>query len=330
MIGAVRPFMGHHHAHHHHHHHAYHQHGASDGSDGRLIFSIILNAAITVAEFVGGIISGSLALISDALHNLTDTTSLAVAYVARKISRREATQAKTFGYRRAEIIAAFVNLITLVLIALFLIKEAVERAFAPQPVDGGVMLVVATIGLVANFVSAAILFKDARNSLNIRSAFLHILSDGVSSVAVVAGGIVILLYDFHLIDPILTLAISIYLLIHSYRMLRQTIDILMEATPRDVDIPTLARELATIEHVVNVHHVHVWQLDEAHRAFEAHVVIDRGSVAEMENAKAAIKRHLRDRHQIAHSTLEFELEPCEDGDGAPCYEGDPATNRSAS
>jgi cobalt-zinc-cadmium efflux system protein len=313
--------MSHHHGHHHHGPHGrQHHHGEADGSDGRLVFSIVLNAAITIAEFVGGIISGSLALISDALHNLTDTTSLAVAYVARKISRRDATQAKTFGYRRAEIIAAFVNLVTLVLIALFLIKEAVERVFDPQPIDGGVMLVVAVIGLVANFVSAAILFRDARHSLNIRSAFLHILSDGVSSVAVVAGGIVIIAYDFHLIDPILTVAISLYLLVHSYHMLKQTVNILMESTPTDVDIPMLARDLVALPFVVDVHHIHVWQLDEVHRAFEAHVVIDRESIDEMEVTKTRIKEYLQRMHHIGHSTLEFEFEPCTEADGTPCYD----------
>lgn len=301
-------------AHHHHHHH----HAPPDGSEGRLIFSIVLNAAITVVEFVGGIISGSLALISDALHNLTDTTSLIVAYVARKIARREATPAKTFGYRRAEIIAAFVNLMTLVLIALYLIKEALERLFSPEPVVGEVMLLVAIFGLLANVASAAILFRDARHSLNIRSAFLHILSDAVSSVAVVIGGIMIVLYDFYLIDPILTIAISIYLLIHSYHMLRQTVDILMESTPHDVDISKIIHDLTDSPHVLDVHHVHVWQLDEAHRAFEAHVVIDRDSVDEMDAVKAAIKAYLRDEHHIGHSTLEFEFDPCDD-EGDPCY-----------
>lgn len=305
---------------HHHHHHGHGHTHEGDGSEFRLIVSIVLNGLITVAEFIGGIISGSLALLSDALHNLSDTTSLGVAYGARRIARRDATQRKTFGYRRAEIIGAFINLITLVLIALFLVKEAVERFFDPQPIDGTVMLVVAVIGLLANVVSAVLLFRDSRSSLNIRSAFLHILSDGVSSVGVVAGGILIILYDIYWIDPALTIAISIYLLIHSYHMLRQTIDILMESTPRDINLAELLEGVRTIDGVRDLHHVHVWQLDEQQRALEAHVVISEGDLGRMEEIKSSVKQYLQQEQRIGHSTLEFELDPCGNHAHGDCYE----------
>lgn len=314
-------------SHHHHHHHG-HSHGASDSSGGgdfRLIVSIVLNAIITVAEIIGGIISGSLALISDALHNLSDTTSLGVAFGARRIAARDPNQRKTFGYRRAEIIGAFVNLITLVLIALYLVKEAVERFFDPQPIDGGVMLAVAIVGLLANVASAALLFRDARSSLNMRSAFLHILSDGISSVGVVFGGVMIMLYDVYWIDPVLTLAISAYLLIHSYHMLRETVDILMESTPRGVDVDGVTADVQSVKGVQDMHHLHIWQLDEVQRALEAHVVIDEDDMMRMEEIKSAIKELLRRRHQIGHSTLEFEFAPCESNRHHTCYEN-PATS----
>lgn len=310
--------MGHQHAHHGHHHH-HHHHGAA-GGEGRLLLSIGLNLVITIAEVVGGLLSGSLALLSDALHNLSDTTSLAISYAARRIARREPTRSKTFGYRRAEIIGAFINLVTLLLIALYLMKEAVERFLDPQPVDGPVMLVVAVIGLAANLLTALLLFRFSKGNLNIRSAFLHILSDGISSLGVVFGGLLILWYDVTFVDPLLTLLISVYLLFHSYHMLRETIDILMEGTPAGMDLEALIAEVRGLDRVVDVHHLHVWQLDEQHRALEAHVVIDKDDLERMEEIKRAVKTHLAAHHEIAHSTLEFEFVPCQPEPDADCYE----------
>ena len=166
--------MAHSHDHGHHHHHGEGQ------TEGRLWISIFLNLIITLAEFVGGIISGSLALLSDALHNLNDTASLAISLIARKISKRDANIDKTFGYQRAEIIGAFINLITLVIIALFLIKEGVERFYNPQPIDGTVMFIVAVIGLLGNVITAVLLYKSSEENINIRSAYIHILSDALS------------------------------------------------------------------------------------------------------------------------------------------------------
>ncbi len=295
----------------------------ADGRDGagiRLLIAIVLNGTITIAQIVGGVISGSLALLSDALHNLSDTTSLGITYGARRVARREATQQKTFGYRRIEIIAAFVNLITLVIIALYLVKEAVERFANPQPIDGTVMMIVAVIGLVGDFISAALLYKDSKGSLNIRSAFLHTLSDGVSSVAVVLGGYLVLSYGVYWVDPLLTIGISIYLLIHSYHMLRETVDILMQSTPRDVELPELLDGVRQIKGVLDIHHVHAWQLDEMQRALEAHIVIDEENLFRMEEIKASIKDYLLEEHRISHSTLEFESIPCDEDAVGDCYE----------
>ncbi len=288
----------------------------------RLGFSILLNLSITVVEVVGGLFSGSLALLSDALHNFSDTSSLVITYVARRYANREATARKTFGYQRAEIIGAFINLVSLVLIALFLMKEAVERALAPQPINGPVMLTVAAFGLVANLLTAVLLRRDARHSLNIRAAFLHITTDAVSSVVVIAGGVFIYFFESYLIDPLLSFLISIYILFQSVHLLRDTINILMESTPASVDLAALREAVHAHPRILDMHHLHVWQLDEINTALEAHVVIAKQDLVQMETIKADLKRLLHDRFDIAHSTLEFELIPCDPALDPLCF--DPA------
>lgn len=306
----------------HKHRHDRHRQDRGERADesGRLIFSIALNLLITIAEVVGGVLSGSLALLSDALHNMNDTVSLGISYAARRIARRAATPEKTFGYKRAEIIGAFINLITLVIIALFLVKEAIARFFNPREIDGMMMLSIAVIGLVANVLTAILLYRGSRTSLNLRSAFLHIVTDGLSSVGVVMGGLLIIYYDLHLVDPIITLAISLYLMVHAYKMLRLTIDILMEGTPSDVDLDSIVTDVRSIARVIDMHHVHVWQLDEKHLALEAHVVIARDELREMESIKSIIKSRLADRYDISHSTLEMETIPCDPTKDPNCYD----------
>ena len=305
--------MAHSHDHGHHHHH----HG-KDQTEGRLWISIILNFIITAAEFIGGIISGSLALLSDALHNLNDTTSLGISLVARKISKKEANRDKTFGYKRAEIIGAFINLITLVIIALFLIKEGVERFYNPQPIDGMVMFIVAIIGLLGNVITAILLYRDSTENLNLRSAYIHILSDAFSSVGVIIAGILILWYKLYIIDTILTLIIAGYILWHSYYMLRQTINILMESTPADIQIPNVQQAMAEVNGVLDIHHLHVWRLDEKNILLESHVVIDEDNMGQMESIKSSLKNLLSTNFDIHHSTLEFEFEPCNEHHESPC------------
>ncbi len=295
-------------------------HHPSPKSGLKLLGAVVLNLIITIAEVVGGIWSGSLALISDALHNLSDTASLATSYVAHRIAGRRPNARKTFGYRRAEIIGAFVNLITLILIALFLIKEAVERFLDPQPVDGPIMLVVAIIGLLANVGTALLLFREARHSLNIRSAYLHIITDALSSVGVVIGGILIWQYGVYLLDPILTVFISLYIIWHAYGMLKQTLNILMEGTPAHLDVKEVVQAVEGLSGVQGMHHVHAWQLDEAHLALEAHVLINKQDWEDMEAIKQKIKHTLKTQFGVGHSTLEFEFDPCAGAAMDECFE----------
>ncbi|MBO6794563.1 MAG: cation transporter [Balneolaceae bacterium] len=297
--------MAHDHNHHHHHHHNF-----EDASIGKLWISIALNLIITLAQFVGGILSNSLALLSDAVHNLNDTASLGISLVARKISKKGANQRKTFGCKRAEIIGAFINLITLVIVALFLVKEGFERFFDPQEIDGYTMFYVAIVGLLGNVITAALLFKDSKENLNMKSAYIHILSDAFSSVGVIIGGWLIIQYQWYIVDTILTIFIGAYILWHSYHMLRETIDILMESKPSGLNLDELTSSLKSIDEVCGIHHLHVWRLDESQVLLECHVVIEKEDVMNMEEVKSAIKKLLHDKYEITHSTLEFEFEPC--------------------
>jgi cobalt-zinc-cadmium efflux system protein len=298
--------------------HGHHHHHGEGQTEGRLWISIFLNFTITLAEFVGGIISGSLSLLSDALHNLNDTASLGISLVARKISKKEANRDKTFGYQRAEIIGAFINLITLVIIALFLIKEGIERFYNPQPIDGMVMFVVAIVGLLGNVITAVLLHRSSKENINIRSAYVHIMSDALSSVGVIIAGILILQYQFYIVDTILTLIIAGYILWQSYHMLRKTIDILMESTPKGLELPAIQSAMAGVSGVLDVHHLHVWRLDEQNILLESHVVIDEEDMNKMESIKSSIKQMLSSNFNIHHSTLEFEFEPCEERIESPC------------
>lgn len=308
--------MAHSHKHGHHHHH--HHHHGDDQTEGRLWISIFLNLTITLAEFVGGLISGSLALLSDALHNLNDTTSLGISLFARKVSKKKANVDKTFGYKRAEIIGAFVNLITLVIIALFLIKEGVERFYNPQPIDGLVMFVVAVIGLLGNVITAVLLYRSSKENINIRSAYIHIMSDALSSVGVIVAGWLILQYQWFIVDTVLTLIIAGYILWQSYYMLWETIDILMESTPAEIELNNITHAMQEVAGVLDVHHLHVWRLDENNILLESHVVIDENDMNNMESIKSSLKDLLASGFDIHHSTLEFELEPCDEHAAKPC------------
>jgi len=298
--------------------------GSSQDS-ARLSVSILLNLFITIAEIIGGLISGSLSLLSDALHNFSDTASLGISLLAVRISTRGPDRKKTFGYRRAQIIGALINLITLVVVGIYLIKESIERYFNPQPIQGSVMLAVAVIGLIANLATAALLHRQSQKNINIRSAFLHIMGDAFSSVGVVIAGILIIRYQLYLADTLMTLAISAYILYNTHILLRQTINILMQGVPEGMDIEEIINVINNVEDVQDIHHVHVWQLDESQSILEAHIVIDQYKLEDMPCIKQAIKTVLADSFSIRHSTLEFELENCEGISLPSCFDGENVT-----
>ena len=289
-----------------------HDHGAppAEGATWKLVAAIALNLVITGAEFVAGLVAGSLALLADAAHNLNDAGSLGISLYARKVAVRDPDERRTFGYRRAEVVGAFVNLVTLVLIALYLLVEAVDRFFNPRPIDGTWMVGVATVALLANVGTALLLHGASEHSLNIRSAFVHIVADAMASLGVIAAGVAVLLWDLRVVDPILTAAISVYILVQSYRMLRRTIRILMNSAPPGFDLEALVARMEAVDGVVDVHHVHVWQMDERRTACEAHVVMRKRDLDEMEAVKGVLKRSLGEEFGVDHTTLEFEFDAC--------------------
>ncbi|WP_374552138.1 cation diffusion facilitator family transporter [Flavobacterium sp.] len=236
-----------------------------------LVFTIILNLVITIAQIVGGIISGSLALISDALHNFSDVLSLVFSLVAHKLSRRKASIDQTFGYKRAELIAAFVNAATLVIVAFILIYGAIERFFNPHPIQSGLVIWLALLGIVVNGLSVIFLKKDADHNLNMKSAYLHLLTDMMASVAVLVGGLLMKFYGWFWVDSLMTILIAIYLIVVGIDLLKKSTKMLMLFTPEHIDIKEIVREVHKIKGIGKLHHIHVWHLNEEELHLEAHL-----------------------------------------------------------
>nr|WP_283255082.1 cation diffusion facilitator family transporter [Marivita sp. GX14005] len=270
-----------------------------------MIWAVAVNLGLTVAQIVGGVLSGSLALIADALHNLSDAASLVIAFAARKIARKGATEAMTFGYGRAEVVAALINYTTLILLGLYLCYEAAMRLISPEGVDGWLVVIIAGIALVVDLVTAALTYAMSKDSVNIRAAFLHNLADALGSVAVILAGTLILLFDWRIVDPLVTFAIAGYILWMSFAEIGGVIRILMLGAPEDSDVTALLRDLRGIDGVRAIHHAHLWQMQENETALEAHVVLDEGRWPDADSIKAQLKSALA-RAGIHHSTLELE------------------------
>jgi cobalt-zinc-cadmium efflux system protein len=236
-----------------------------------LLFSIFLNILITAAQVVGGIFSGSLALLSDALHNFSDVLSLIFSYAANRLSRRKASLQQTFGYKRAEIIAAFVNALTLIVVALFLIYESVERFFNPQPIATGLVIWLSILGIAANGLSVLLLKGDSHKNLNMKSAYLHLLTDMMASFAVLIGGLLMRWFQWFWVDSVLTLAIAIYLVVVGADLISKSTQMLMLFTPSHIDIKKIVREVHKVPGVNKLHHIHVWHLNDEELHLEAHL-----------------------------------------------------------
>lgn len=236
-----------------------------------LIISIFLNLLITIAQIIGGIISGSLALISDALHNFSDVLSLVFSLIAHKLSRRKASINNTFGYKRAELIAAFINASTLVIVAFILIYGAIERFINPHPIKSTLVIWLALLGIIVNGLSVFLLKKDAEHNINMKSAYLHLLTDMLASVAVLIGGILMKFYGWFWVDSVMTIIIAIYLIIVGVKLLWTSTKMLMLFTPEHIDIKEIVREVHKIPGVNKLHHIHVWHLNDEELHLEAHL-----------------------------------------------------------
>lgn len=285
-----------------------HHHHTEEMGDRNLVIAISFNMLLTLAQVIGGIISGSLSLIADALHNFSDAASLLIAWVARKIGRQPADHFKTFGYKRAEIVATLINLVSLVIIGLYLIYEALWRIYEPQIIEGWIVVIVAAIALIVDIATAILTFSMSKRSMNIKAAFLHNVSDALASVGVIVAGTLILLYQWYWSDTLITLIIAGYVLYQAGTMLPKTIHILMQGTPENIVINDVITVMECVTDVVSIHHVHIWQLDEHRNALEAHVVIT--DFNKIEKIKADLKSALNHKFSIEHSTLEFEIIDC--------------------
>ncbi|MBB6182179.1 cation diffusion facilitator family transporter [Pseudorhizobium flavum] len=283
-----------------------HHHHETAGGDRRIGWAIFVNVLLTFAQIVGGVFSGSLSLIADALHNFSDAASLVIAYGARRIARRPADTSMTFGYVRAEIVAALINYTTLIIVGLYLLYEAVMRFIQPEPIEGWTVVFVAGIALAIDVVTAMLTYAMSKSSMNIRAAFLHNVADALGSVGVIIAGTLILLYEWTWIDPAITLMIAGYILWQAFSEIGSSIRVLMLGTPEDVDVDRVVEDLRSVEGVADVHHVHVWALDEGHNALEAHLVVDSSSLLEMSRLKSRARSLLQERHGIGHSTMEIE------------------------
>lgn len=291
----------------HNHHHS------NESSNNSLLWATLLNVFITVVEIIGGIMANSLALLSDALHNLSDTIAILLAYIAAKVSKRSSNERKTFGYKRVEILAAFFNALVLIGISVFLVYEAIIRFSQPEPVKGLLMLIVASAGLIFNLLAVLLLKKHSGESLNIRSAYLHLLGDTLSSFAVIIGGILIYFYEIYWVDPLITILISIYIIKETWNVFRQSFNILMQASPEGMELHDVINDLEQIKDIANIHHVHVWGLSEKEFHFECHADLETDlSVSETSSLKEQMAIILHDKYQIGHLTVQFEYGTCDD------------------
>jgi len=301
-----------------------HSHADESMSDRRLVFSLVLNLALTIVEVIAGLFAGSLALIADAIHNLSDCGTFVIAIIARKIGRRPSDDRRTFGYRRAEIIGALINLTMLVVTSLYLIYEAIERFFSPQPVDGWIVIIAAGMALAINVGTASLLYALSRQNMNVRAAYLHNLGDSFSSLGVVVSGCLILWFGAIWSDSLITIIVSVYILWQSIPDMKRSIHILMDGAPADVSPDELTIAMHSVPGVIEIHHLHLWELDEHHRALEAHVVVEPAHVERWVVIKQQLKACLAERFDIQHSTLELESQdedacvPCKPGNGKRC------------
>jgi cobalt-zinc-cadmium efflux system protein len=282
---------------------AEHNHGDMKGK--KLGFSILLNLLITVAQGIGALVSGSLSLLSDALHNFSDVIALIISYIADKLTQKKYSKEKTFGFKRAEVIAALINATTLIVIALMITKEAFSRFNQPVEVDSFLVIVLAGLSILVNAGSALLIKGEVKDNMNMRSAYLHLLSDLFSSVAVLIGGVVMHYYQVYWLDSVLSLAIAAYLIYASSGLLIKTLKVLMQFSPSHIKLKDVESRVLQLAEVEQIHHLHIWQLNDKDIHFEAHVNFqDNIKLSEVSEVLNTIRVLLRHEFNINHSTLQ--------------------------
>jgi len=284
-----------------------HEHHHHEVSGKSLWWTILLNLAITFAEGIGGLISGSMALLSDATHNFSDVLSLIISYVANRLTRRKATTAQTYGFKRSEILAAFINSSTLIVLASFIFIEGVQRFFSPEVINAQWVIWLAVGSIVVNGLSVLFIRKDAEGNMNIRSSLLHLFSDMMTSVAVLLGGLAMKYFQWYWVDAFFSVLIALYLLYTGWVILKSSIKIIMQFTPDDLDVDEMINVISKISGIKNIHHVHIWQIDEHELMLEAHVDMKKDvAISEFEKVLAQIKQ-IVGRYNIHHVNIQPEF-----------------------
>lgn len=290
------------------HQHSHHSHSNLRGR--KLIITIFLNLLITVVQIIGALFANSLALLSDAFHNFSDTSSLLLSYIANRLTKRKSTKEQTFGYKRAEIIAAFINSSILLIVGALLIFESIERILfsSDSEVNAFLVMSMAVFSILANGISILILKEDARDNMNIRSSYLHLFTDMLSSVAVLFGGGAIYFFDLTIIDPLLSIVIAIYLMIFGWKLVVRSLKVLMQFTPSGMDIERIAKDLSEFKEVKNIHHGHLWQLTDHEYMFEAHIDFEKDlPISEACNVMKNMRIRLSEKYHIHHATFQPEF-----------------------
>jgi cobalt-zinc-cadmium efflux system protein len=312
--------MAHDHTHSHAHVHAHahdhdHDHAHAAGrSEGKLLFAFVLTLLMLLLEAAGGIVSGSLALLADAGHMLVDALALLLAFLGARFAARPADARRTYGYGRIEVLAGFVNALTQFALVAFIVYEAVQRLFSPQPILSGVMLVVAALGLVANVVVLRVLHGHDPDDVNVAGASLHVLGDLLGSVAAVLAALAVRWMGWNWADPVLSILVSLLILRSAWSLVRRSGHILLEGTPEGVDLAVVRQELHGADAgIVNIHHVHVWQVTAGSRMATLHAELVPGAErADQARVLTAIKRMLSERWRVDHATVQFDPGPCPD------------------
>ncbi len=279
----------------------------------RLLITLVLNLLIPAAQVVGGIYANSMALVSDAVHNFSDFTALLIAYFAFLIAKKGASPQNTFGYQRAEILGAAINVALLVAAAVFILYEAFERFRHPQPVIGQIVIYLAAVGILGNGLSAWLLHRGSKHSLNVRGAFLHMVGDLLTSVFVLINGIILVFKPWYWLDPLLSFLIVIFILKNCWSILKEATCILMNATPKKLNLEEIKDALQEIPGVCGVHYLHAWNVSSASIAFSCHVEVADQPLSRTEPLAEEIRHELFHRFRIDHPILQFETAQCGNG-----------------
>jgi len=283
-----------------------HDHGDMKGK--KLGISILLNILITVAQAIGAMVSGSLSLLSDALHNFSDVIALIISYIADKLTKKDFTPEQTFGFKRAEVIAALINAASLIAIALMISKEAIMRFNEPAVIDSTIVIILAGMSILVNGGSVLLIKKESEDNMNMRSAYLHLMSDLISSVAVLVGGICMSYFQVYWIDSVLSIGIAIYLIYSSVGLLVKTLKVLMQFTPSNIDPKEIEKELLKLPYIKNIHHLHIWQLNDKDIHLESHLDFSEDiKLSEVSEVIRGVSVLLQDKFDISHSILQPEF-----------------------